>query len=49
MEQAEQYGIQRDHSDISQQPVSVVIHANEVKHLPELPLYSNCPSVIPPQ
>lgn len=49
MEQAEQYGIQRDHSEISEQPVSVVINAEEVKHLSELPLCSNCRSVIPPQ
>ncbi|XP_056869457.1 coagulation factor XIII A chain-like [Takifugu flavidus] len=30
MERAESYGIQRDHSDLSEQPVNVVIHSNEV-------------------
>lgn len=27
---AESYGIQRDHSELSEQPVKVVIHVNEV-------------------
>lgn len=30
MELAESYGIQRDHSDLSEQPLNVVIHSNEV-------------------
>eukprot|EP00066_Takifugu_rubripes_P028254 XP_011617520.1 PREDICTED: coagulation factor XIII A chain [Takifugu rubripes] len=30
MERAESYGIQRDHSELSEQPVNVVIHSNEV-------------------
>lgn len=48
MELAESFGIQRDHSDLSEQPVNVAIHANEVNPPPppELPLLPFSPTTV---